>query len=180
MLACSPPAPVGMVEVPNPTAAATNDEGFDPGACPDSSVLRTELFGGIQGRLVWDPPADCAGMVRPIENGGVRLRFSGPGPQGEQLALVLGLDPLEVGNETVANLTLIVEDEGQFFSNQQQTETCWARVDRFDPPETAPPRVIRGLAWCVSPLPAVAGNGEVRIGDVEFAGLVPWPTAYTP
>lgn len=143
-------------------------------------MLRTELFGSIRGQLTWDPPENCAGMARPPEIGGVRLRYSGPGPGDAQLVLVLGLDPVGVGNETMANVTLIVEDQGQFFSNQQQTETCWARIERYDPPGSEPPRVVRGLAWCVTPLPAVAGSGEVRIGDIEFAGLVPWPRVEAP
>lgn len=175
LVACSPPATVATANQADAADSTQTGAGFDPGSCAETSTLETELFGSIRGKLSWDPPQDCAGMERPPEVGGVRLRYSGLGPRGEQLVVVLGLDPVDVGNEIVANVTLIVEDEGQFFSNQQQTETCWARVDRYDPPDAEPPRVIRGLAWCVTPLPSVAGPGEVRIGDIVFAGFVPWP-----
>jgi hypothetical protein len=112
-------------------------------------------------------------MPRP-DGQGVRLRFSNVNPD-DSLALLLGLDEVIAGTETGANVTLILEDSGRFFSSLK-ADNCRARVDTYATvSSTDPVRLLAGLAWCVSPLREVNGNSEITLGDIEFQGFVPWP-----
>ena len=144
-------------------------------ACPnDNGSLAVTLYGQNARTILWrGADLRCAGMPRP-DGEGIRLRFSSADPE-DSLAMVLGLDTAIAGAETGANVTLILEDSGRFFSSLK-ADNCRARVDHDAPASaTAPVRVLAGLAWCVSPLREVNGNGEITLGDIEFKGFVPWP-----
>lgn len=144
-------------------------------ACPDDNgSLTLTLYGQNERTIDWSG-ADlrCAGMPRP-DGTGVRLRFSSANPD-DSLAMVLGLDATTVGTETGANVTLILEDSGRFFSSLK-ADNCRARVDTYSAVSGMDPvRLLAGLAWCVSPLREVNGGGEITLGDIEFTGFVPWP-----
>jgi len=144
-------------------------------ACPDDDgSLALTLYGQNQRTIDWrGADLRCAGMPRP-DGQGVRLRFSNAN-QEDSLAMVLGLDTAAVGAETGANVTLILEDSGRFFSSLK-ADNCRARVDTYTAVSpTNPVRRLAGLAWCVSPLREVNGDGEITLGDIEFKGFVPWP-----
>ncbi len=144
-------------------------------ACPnENGSLAVTLYGQNARTILWrGADLRCAGMPRP-DGEGIRLRFSSADAE-DSLAMVLGLDTPVVGAETGANVTLILEDSGRFFSSLK-ADNCRARVDHDAPTsETAPVRLLAGLAWCVSPLREVNGDGEITLGDIEFKGFVPWP-----
>jgi len=146
-------------------------------ACPnDNGSLALTLYGQNEQAILWQG-ADlrCAGMPRP-DGQGIRLRFSSADPD-DALAVVLGLDAAIVGVETGANVTLILEDSGRFFSSLK-ADNCRARVDDDAVVSTTDSvRLLTGLAWCVSPLREVNGDGEITLGDIEFSGFAPWPIA---
>jgi hypothetical protein len=144
-------------------------------ACPDGNgSLALTLYGQNPRTIDWrGADLRCAGMPRP-DGQGVRLRFSSANPD-DSLAMVLGLDTAIVGAETGANVTLILEDSGRFFSSLK-ADNCRARVDTYvTVSSTDPVRLLAGLAWCVGPLREVNGNSEITLGDIEFQGFVPWP-----
>lgn len=143
--------------------------------CADpSAAIEVTFYSPDKRSIQWSgAQLRCAGMSRPAGEG-VRLRFSHADPD-EPLAMVLGLDQVNAGVETPANITLILQDSGRFFSSLK-ADNCRARVDAYEMlPETAPAKRIVGLAWCVSPLREVNGDGEITLGDIEFTGFIPWP-----
>lgn len=145
--------------------------------CPDATAsLEVTFYSPDERSIQWrGAQLRCAGMSRPVD-GGVRLRFSHADP-GEPLAVVMGLNSVAVGQETPANVTFIVEDSGRFFSSLK-ADNCRARVEAYEMlPEWAPANRLTGLAWCVSPLREVNGDGEITLGDIEFTGFIPWPPA---
>ena len=141
-----------------------------------SAHLGVTLYGPDQRVIEWSgAQLRCAGMSRP-DGEGVRLRFSHAEPS-EPLAMVIGLDRVDAGQETPANITLILEDAGRFYSSQR-SDNCRARVDLYESiPDDHQAKRLGGLAWCVSPLREVNGDGEMTLGDIEFTGFVPWPPA---
>ena len=124
----------------------------------------------------------CEGMRRPGGEG-ARLRFSGSIGTGEnerQLALILAMPYLvegAVGNEQPTRVTLIEEDQGRFFSTQEN-DTCWSDIYEQERDTSAASGDkayrIRGLLYCVAPVPELNGDGSVTLGDIEFDGRVSW------
>jgi hypothetical protein len=158
-----------------PLVAEANAVGAHLCADP-SAAMEVTFYGPDERSIQWSgAQLRCAGMSRPTGQG-VRLRFSHADPE-EPLAIVMGLGNVIPGKETPANITLILEDNGRFFSSVK-ADNCRARVDAYEVlPATAPAKRIIGLAWCVSPLREVNGEGEITLGDIEFTGFIPWPPA---
>ena len=156
-----------------PLVAEADAVGAHLCADPSASIDLT-LYSPEKRSIQWTgAQLRCAGMSRP-DGAGVRLRFSHAQPD-EPLAMVIGLDEVDIGAETPANITLIMEDAGRFFSSLK-SDNCRARVESYASlPSAATTRRLKGLAWCVSPLREVNGNGEITLGDVQFTGFVPWP-----
>ena len=99
-------------------------------ACPAGASVSAQLFGAIDETIRWSAQElDCSGMPRP-NNAGARLRFSGPGPGANPLALILGIPDLKKGvegRELATNVTLIEEDEGRFY-NSANLDACWTDI----------------------------------------------------
>jgi hypothetical protein len=144
------------------------------GACGSDGGLKTELFGGLEVVLDWQPDQlECQGMPRPNANG-ARLRFSGTarsGSESTQLAFIFGIPGLERGKparELPTNVTVIDEEHGRFFATQD-TDSCWSDIDRQEETATSGTYVIRGVLYCVAPLAELNGNGNVTLSEVLFA-----------
>ena len=136
------------------------------------------IYGGIRSDLAWRAPElECSGMPRP-NGAGARLRFAGaidPERDAGRLAFIIALPELARGgtvSETPANVTVIQEDSGRFFSSTD-TPICWSDV--------AEQRLIagneysiRGIVYCVSPLAELNGAAGVSFTDLEFSGRIDW------
>ena len=157
-----------------------NVEGQSAGAaCPNlEGRLNVRLSGSLRRDITWSGMTlRCSGMPRPDEIG-VRLRFRSSDPE-DPLIVLIGFEPAEDGEEIPANVTIMVEGQGLFFSNQQR-ENCWVRLrGRSALSKLAGVEQISGLVWCINALPQVNGTGTVGISDLDFVGFVPWPNDET-
>ncbi len=149
------------------------------GGCGTDGGLKAELFGGLEADLDWQPDQlECQGMPRP-NAAGARLRFSGTatgGSKSTQLAFIFGIPGLERGKparELPTNVTVIDEGQGRFFSTQD-TDSCWSDINSQAETATASKYVISGILYCVAPLAELNGNGNVRLSEVHFTGLLDW------
>ena len=116
-------------------------------------------------------------MQRP--NGeGVRLFFARAQPGGDRVSVLIGIDgrPEDlVGPERSANVTVIDEKAGRFFSAGGPGR-CWASINSV----TVLPRSsgghtgyrIDGLVYCVGALPSIGDRSSLTLSDLRFAGRV--------
>jgi len=145
--------------------------------CGDHGYLSTELYGAIGTTVDWGS-ADlrCEGMPRP-DNRGARLRFSGSIGDGRNIAFIIALPDLklgETGKEYPSNVTLIEEGNGRFFSTAN-LEVCWTDIDDIESTDDAGNRfAVGGTVYCVAPLTEVNGDSDVSIRDLKFRGLLDW------
>ena len=158
------------LEPANEEVAATNE-------CGDQGYLSAELYGAIETTVNW--AADdlhCEGMQRP-SNRGARLRFSGHAGDGTNIAFIISLPDLqlgETGEEYRSNITLIEEGGGRFFSTAD-LEICWTDIDGVESVDDTSTRfAISGAVYCVAPLTEVNGDSDVSIRDFRFRGLLDW------
>lgn len=126
----------------------------------------------------------CTGMPRPAGQG-ARVRFAGTsGETGEdsELTIILAMPYLvkgAVGDEQPTRVTIIEGNESRFFSNQE-TASCWTDIEQHSPQQDANGAtpgdtfVIRGLLYCVDPLPELNGSASVTLGDIHFSGQLSW------
>jgi len=133
-------------------------------------MLETELAWG-------NTDLQCTGAVRPTDQG-IRMRFVGQTPQGEQLAIVIGIARLREGKSAKAlpvNVTLIREGLGEFYGTQGDDKCMLDQVTQH-PLVGIPSRarlyrvVARG--FCVEPARAVRGGGSILISRFDYAGRV--------
>jgi hypothetical protein len=85
---------------------------------------------------------------------------------------IAGAIPGQTVQELPANITIIDQANGQFFSTQEQPR-CWTTFNeqillRGTIEETWR---INGQIYCASALAALTGSGSVTLGDIEFSGL---------
>ena len=158
------------LEPANEDVATTNE-------CGEQGYLSAELYGAIETTVNW--AADdlhCEGMQRP-SNRGARLRFSGHASDGQNIAFIIALPDLqlgETGEEYRSNITLIEEGGGRFFSTAD-LEICWTDIDGVESVgDTSTRFAIRGAVYCVAPLTEVNGDSDVSIRDFKFRGLLDW------
>jgi hypothetical protein len=154
----------------NSTAQQSSD------LCGDASdgFLTGRLHGALDMQIGWNGVSmKCAGMLRPDGNG-IRLLFAGQNETDADLVFVLGIDgDIEhlLGQEHAANVTIIDESEGRFFSSGGN-ERCWAMIDRFerlaDTDHTA--YEVEGDVYCTGALPSLSDNRSVTLQDVRFSG----------
>jgi hypothetical protein len=162
---------------PKPAAAGPAVPGHACALYPDG-FLRGRFFGALDLAADWaGAELTCDGMQRP-DGQGVRLFFAGAPPGGGRISVLIGLDgrPQDLkGGERLANLTIIDERDGRFFSTAGQ-ERCWASINAVAPVVSAGGRTagsrIEGVAYCVGALPAVADHASLTVGDLHFAGWV--------
>lgn len=142
-----------------------------------NGYLRARLSGSVKTELDWgNQGIDCTGAVRP--DGGIRIRFAGPGKDAEQLVLVFGIAGLREGqaaSNLAVNLTVIREGMGQFYSTQGSDKCMLDKVSQ-EPLVGIPHRsrsyriVARG--FCTEPARAVRGEGVILISRFDFAGRI--------
>jgi hypothetical protein len=144
---------------------------------PDG-YLRGRFFGALDLTADWSGPGlTCDGMQRP-DGQGVRLFFAGERPGGGRVSVLIGLDGRQEdlqGGERAANLTVIDERDGRFFSTAGQ-QRCWATIDALAPRGRAGNHPagsrIDGVVYCVGALASVGDHASLTLGDLHFAGWV--------
>ena len=146
--------------------------------CGATGMLRGAIYGAIETRLDWGKhDLECSGMPRP-EGRGARLRFAGQSADGTHaLAVIVAIPELArnaSGAEYDANVTLIEEGNGRFFSTPD-LGNCLADIASAETLDDSGDRYsIRGALYCVSPLPEINGDSSVSVPDLQFSGLLDW------
>jgi hypothetical protein len=142
----------------------------------NEGYLRGQLYGNIQTRLDWRGDSmRCDGMQRP-EGQGIRLVFDEHLDDEEPgLLIVVGIAgaiPGQTVKELPANITIIDQANGQFFSTQEEPR-CWTTFNEqlLLSGTTEETWRINGQIYCASALAELAGSGSVTLGDIEFSGL---------
>lgn len=144
--------------------------------CGDSGMLQTRIYGAIQTRIEWQAEdLQCSGMPRP-EGRGARLRLAGIAGE-HALAIIVaipGFDRDAAGNEFDANVTLIAEGDGRFFSTAD-LDNCLAEIASVQPIDDSGERfAVSGALYCAKPLPEINGAASVSIPELHFSGLMDW------
>ena len=149
--------------------------------CGAEGRLTVALYGGLQTRLDWaGSDLECLGMPRP-DNEGARLRFAGTSNvagKARRIAIIISLPELKRGQtvqETPANITIMEENSGRFFSSSQAS-FCLSDIDAQEPDAEGKPGEYRisGVLYCVAALAELNGSGDVSLGDLRFSGRVDW------
>jgi len=144
---------------------------------PDG-FLRGRFFGALSLTPDWSG-ADlfCDGMPRP-DGDGVRLFFAREQPGGGRVSVLIGIDGRTedlVGAERPANVTVIDERSGRFFSSGRSGR-CWATINSVtDLPRARDGHAghrIDGLVYCVGALPSVGDRSSLTLSELRFAGRV--------
>lgn len=153
-----------------------NHEGF----------LRARLSGSANEELNWGAAnLDCTGGARP-DNGGVRIRFTQKDPSGaERWILVVGISRLKEGQRgraLPANVTLIREGSGDFYSTQGDDKCTIDEVRQTAisgiPRKARSYRVI-ARGFCTEPARSLRGAGSILVSRFDFAGRVDYETEST-
>lgn len=139
--------------------------------------LRARLTGSIQAELDWRNDAmNCLGSVRP--GGGLRLRFGHAyGKGAHPLVLLFGINAIhegEAGKVLAANLTIMREGKGEFYSTQGDKCTIDQLRQSLVPGVPTRKRSYRVEAhgFCEQPAHALNGHGMVLVTRFDFAGRV--------
>lgn len=171
LTACNP--------APDPDSNATVSPEEEPVLlCGNEGRLWTELYGAIAVEVDWNKnDLECAGMPRP-EGRGARLRFAGKTANGDlQLAIIIAIADLErdvQSGEFSANVTLIEEGNGRFFSTRD-LNNCLVDITSATGLDDSGDRYsIAGELFCVTPLPEINGDSSVSIPKMLFSGLLDW------
>ena len=156
---------------------AESQEFVSTNECGAQGYLSAELYGAIETSVSWAATdLRCEGMKRP-SNRGARLRFSGHTSDGTNIAFIISLPDLqlgEAGEEYRSNITLIEEGGGRFFSTAD-LEICWTDINGVESVDNTSTRfTISGAVYCVAPLREVNGDSDVSIRDFRFRGLLDW------
>ena len=137
--------------------------------------LRGRLYGTLAATIDWGgPQMTCDGMTRP-NHGGIRLVFASPGNADQaRLIFVIGIDgELDqlTGREEKANVTIIDEGSGRFFSAGGQ-DRCWTTVQLVEPlvENTNSTFQVDGELYCAGALPSLNGRGSVTLSDFRYSG----------
>jgi len=137
----------------------------------DDGYLSGALYGAIEQRIEWrGTDMACDGGTRP-DNAGIRVVFSGnPTAATERLVMVIGIDgAIEdiAATERMANITVIDESTGRFFSSGRQ-ERCWTTVNNVE--GDGPNYRVSGELYCSGSLPSVSNSGSVTLRGFRYSG----------
>ena len=150
----------------------------DPGHCPDGGRLVATLIGALEGDIDWHAAdMSCEGMPRPA-GAGARLRFAGSaGEAGLAIAIIIAVPQLQPGvlaSDLPANVTIIEEGKGRFFSTTD-LDYCWVDVDLAGPGSGDEKLLaVGGTLSCIAPLAETNGTSSVTVDDLRFSGFVDW------
>lgn len=146
--------------------------------CGEEGRLAGNIYGGVRVTIDWGrSDVACEGMPRP-DGSGVRLRFAGPLDDGErQIAIIIAMPEFTrdaAAAEYAANVTLIEEGNGRFFSTPD-LDNCICDIAAADAVAGHAEQVaVTGALFCVLPLPEVNGESSVSIPELRFSGLLDW------
>lgn len=136
--------------------------------------LRGRLHGALDEQIDWrGADMDCEGMLRP-DGHGIRLLFAAQGNREAKLVFVFGIAGMVEtmpGVERAANITIIDETDGRFFSSRGD-DRCWATISKLEnlDDETISAYQIDGDIYCTGGLPSLSDNRSVTLADFEFSG----------
>jgi len=173
-------AACGHAETPSPPEAATpeNKPELLCAPAPEGS-LRARLQGAIDAELDWSPPqvAPCLGGTRP-QGDGVRLVYKGE-LDGTPLLIVIGVASLARDTASArnvpANVTLVREGEGDFYSTQGDDKCALDEV-RQEPIAGQTGRYrLSARGYCTQPARALSGNGAVLVTRFDAVAIVAYP-----
>jgi hypothetical protein len=150
---------------------------ISPCVMDQDGYLKGELYGALRKTLDWHGESMlCDGMDRP-EGQGIRLVFSEHvNPDDPGVVLVIGVADARLGapeQELEANVTIIDQVSGKFFSTQEQPR-CWTRLTtqlRLTGTVEESWR-LDGHLYCASALAALAGPGSVTLDEIEYSSLM--------
>jgi len=117
----------------------------------------------------------CDGMFRP-QGAGVRMVFDQHADKDEPgYVLVMGVTEAVLGEpleEAAANITLIDQTSGKFYTSGEQPR-CWTSFQEQQQLSGTSEETWRidGIIFCQSPLNELRGNGRIQLGDMRFSGL---------
>lgn len=156
---------------PNTAAFVPAGEQVDLCRSIDAAYLSGRLHGAVDRVIEWrGTDMICEGGFRP-DGDGVRLVFAAPGVQGgERLVFVLGISgPIDklTEAERPANITLIDESSGRFFSAGRQ-DRCWTTVASVD--GTGDGYRIDGEVYCTGSLPSLSDGSSISLRDFRYSG----------
>lgn len=163
---------------PKPQIKAAAGAVRQPCALYPDGFFRGHFFGALDLAADWTGTGlTCDGMQRP-DGQGVRLYFAGDRPDGARIGVLIGLEGRQedlMGAEKPANLTIIDERDGRFFSTAGQ-DRCWASIAAVAPVASSSGHPagyrVDGLVYCVGALPSVGDRASLTLGDLHFAGWV--------
>jgi len=164
---------------PAPQATAVPPPGrTKPCALRPDGYLRGRFFGAINMTADWSGNRlFCDGMQKPDARG-VRLFFAGAQQGGGQVSVVIALDGRPdnlIGGERPANVTVIDEQTGRFFSSGGAGR-CWSVISSVTPLAWSRDRPtaygVDGLLFCLGSLPSLSDRTSLTLGDLSFAGQV--------
>jgi hypothetical protein len=133
--------------------------------------LSGRLYGAVERAIEWrGTDMRCEGGARPDDDG-FRLVFAAPGDvTSDRLVFVIGitgiLDGLS-GSERAANVTIIDEKTGRFFSSGRQ-ERCWTTVTSAIGDEEK--YAIDGQLYCSGSLPSLSDTSSVSLSEFRYSG----------
>jgi hypothetical protein len=150
-----------------------NHEGF----------LRARLSGNANEELNWGAAEiECTGGARPDDTG-VRIRFTQKVAAGVQRwILVFGISRLKEGQRgraLPANVTLIREGSGEFYSTQGDDKCTIDEVRQVaisGMPRKARSYRLTARGFCTEPARAVRGPGAILVSRFDFVGRVDFET----
>ena len=148
--------------------------------------LRARLSGSASEELNWGATdLDCTGGARP-DNAGVRIRFTQHVPAGTRHWIVVvgisGLKEGQRGRALPANVTLIHEGSGEFYSTQGDGKCTIDDVRQVA--ITGLPRKTRSYrvtarGFCTEPARSLGGPGSILVSRFDFAGRVDYESEST-
>lgn len=159
-------------------AAQTVEKG---GEClPDrKGFLRARLTGSANEELNWSGTTlECTGSARPDATG-IRIRFTQAiAAQNPRWVLVFGIGGLKEGQRgraLPANVTLIREGTGEFYSTQGDDKCTIDDIRQMAlvgiPRKTRSYRVV-ARGFCTEPARSLKGSGAILVSRFDFEGRV--------
>ncbi len=173
--AADPPAPASA-EFGNPLTNPERQHGCLPSG---NGYLRARIRGALQLDInLHNAELDCDGGARP-DGSGIRVSFAGPmRTDGRRLRMVFGVASASEGHQGRAlptNLTVIFEGEHKVFATRGDDKCT---VDQLTQERLGTPggsrRAYRVIArgFCIVPIRALQGAGEIVVNSFDFAGNV--------
>jgi len=137
--------------------------------------LNGRLYGALDLTIDWHGSAlTCDGMLRPNDQG-IRLVFAAaPNRDDGQLLVVIGIDGTIgqlAGDERKANVTIIDEFRGRFFSTGGK-ERCWTMIESVESfgDQKHETYQVSGNLYCAGSLPSLSGPDSITLGDFNYSG----------